>query len=86
LAEKLRPVTLAEFVGQPHLTGEDSLLMNSLANGSSGSYIFWGPPGYSSHLMFADSITITEHPVSQVWKDHLGQTGGQANRRDFQGV
>lgn len=48
LAEKLRPGTLAEFVGQPHLTGADSLLMNSLAGGSSGSYIFWGPPGYSA--------------------------------------
>jgi putative ATPase len=45
LAEKLRPITLSEFVGQTHLTGPDSLLMNILETGSTGSVIFWGPPG-----------------------------------------
>jgi putative ATPase len=45
LAERLRPTTLSEFVGQPHLTGLDSVLMNMLASGSVGSMIFWGPPG-----------------------------------------
>ncbi|OBZ68067.1 ATPase WRNIP1 C26H5.02c [Grifola frondosa] len=45
LAERLRPRTLAEFVGQPHLTGPGSLLMHLLESGSTGSIIFWGPPG-----------------------------------------
>ncbi|RDB16668.1 ATPase WRNIP1 C26H5.02c [Hypsizygus marmoreus] len=45
LAERLRPDKLSEFVGQPHLTGPDSLLMKSLAGGAAGSIIFWGPPG-----------------------------------------
>ncbi|TDL21712.1 P-loop containing nucleoside triphosphate hydrolase protein [Rickenella mellea] len=45
LAERLRPRTLADFVGQPHLTGPGSLLMNLIESGSSGSMIFWGPPG-----------------------------------------
>ena len=45
LAERLRPTTLQEFVGQRHLTGSDSVLMNMLAGGSAGSLIFWGPPG-----------------------------------------
>jgi putative ATPase len=45
LAERLRPTTLSEFVGQCHLTGVDSVLMNMLASGSVGSMIFWGPPG-----------------------------------------
>lgn len=48
LAERLRPSTLSEFVGQPHLTGPDSLLMQSISKGSIGSMIFWGPPGYLS--------------------------------------
>ncbi|KAE9401604.1 P-loop containing nucleoside triphosphate hydrolase protein [Gymnopus androsaceus JB14] len=45
LAERLRPSLLAEYVGQAHLTEAGSMLMNSLASGSLGSMIFWGPPG-----------------------------------------
>ncbi|KIJ61352.1 hypothetical protein HYDPIDRAFT_159710 [Hydnomerulius pinastri MD-312] len=45
LAERLRPQSLSEFVGQRHLTGPDSLLMNMLQSGKLGSIIFWGPPG-----------------------------------------
>ncbi|KAL1945874.1 hypothetical protein VTO73DRAFT_1876 [Trametes versicolor] len=44
-AERLRPQTLAEFVGQPHLTGPGSLLRSQLDRGATGSIIFWGPPG-----------------------------------------
>ncbi|KAJ8077110.1 DNA-dependent ATPase mgs1 [Marasmius tenuissimus] len=45
LAERLRPRSLDDFIGHHHLTGPDSLLMKSLAAGSTGSMIFWGPPG-----------------------------------------
>lgn len=49
-AERLRPTSMDEFIGQPHLTGPGSLLMNALATGSAGSCILWGPPGYRSPL------------------------------------
>lgn len=46
LAERLRPQTLDDFVGQSHLTGANSLLRNALTSReSSESAIFWGPPG-----------------------------------------
>ncbi|TBU31574.1 P-loop containing nucleoside triphosphate hydrolase protein [Dichomitus squalens] len=45
LAERLRPRSLDEFVGQPHLTEPGSLLMSHLDRGATGSIIFWGPPG-----------------------------------------
>ncbi len=45
LADKLRPRSLAEVVGQEHLTGEGGALSRMLATGSLGSMIFWGPPG-----------------------------------------
>lgn len=45
LAERLRPKTLAEVVGQGHLTGEDGALTRLINSGSLGSMIFWGPPG-----------------------------------------
>src|SRR5271156_4843546 len=45
LAERLRPMTLAEVSGQEHLTGPDGALTRLLAAPSLGSMIFWGPPG-----------------------------------------
>ncbi|MEM5495247.1 replication-associated recombination protein A [Hoeflea sp. AS16] len=45
LADRLRPATLAEVTGQPHLTGEDGVITRMIASGSLGSMIFWGPPG-----------------------------------------
>jgi putative ATPase len=45
LADRLRPKTLAEVVGQEHLTGPDGALTRMIASGSLGSMIFWGPPG-----------------------------------------
>ncbi|XUY25743.1 replication-associated recombination protein A [Agrobacterium sp. rho-8.1] len=45
LADRLRPTTLAEVTGQPHLTGEEGVLRRMIESGSLGSMIFWGPPG-----------------------------------------
>ena len=45
LAERLRPRTLAEVVGQRHLLGPGRPLTRLLASGRLGSLILWGPPG-----------------------------------------
>jgi putative ATPase len=45
LADRLRPASLAEVTGQPHLTGPDGAITRMIASGSLGSMIFWGPPG-----------------------------------------
>jgi putative ATPase len=45
LADRLRPASLGEVVGQEHLTGEDGALTRMIRSGSLGSMIFWGPPG-----------------------------------------
>src|ERR1700691_1043993 len=45
LAERLRPMTLAEVSGQGHVTGPNGALTRLLAAPSLGSMIFWGPPG-----------------------------------------
>ena len=45
LADRLRPASLADVSGQPHLTGEDGVLRRMIDSGSLGSMIFWGPPG-----------------------------------------
>src|SRR6201987_2576329 len=45
LADKLRPDTLSDVVGQDHLLGPDGALTRMLETRSLGSLIFWGPPG-----------------------------------------
>jgi putative ATPase len=45
LAERLRPATLDELVGQRHLTGKGSILRTAIDNGKIPSMILWGPPG-----------------------------------------
>ena len=45
LAERLRPKTLGEFLGQNKIMGPQSLLRKSLENDCVPSMIFWGPPG-----------------------------------------
>ena len=45
LAERMRPATLAEFVGQEHLLGPGKLLPGMLNAGKLRSLILWGPPG-----------------------------------------
>jgi putative ATPase len=45
LADRLRPRTLAEVIGQEHLLGEGGTISAMLARGSLSSLILWGPPG-----------------------------------------
>jgi putative ATPase len=45
LAARMRPRSLAEFVGQDHLVGERGPLRRSIARGHLASLLLWGPPG-----------------------------------------
>lgn len=45
LAEKLRPKTLTDVLGQEHLTGEKGTIRKMIENNTLNSLIFWGPPG-----------------------------------------
>lgn len=45
LAERLRPTSLDQYIGQEHLVGENAVLRRSIESGRIHSMIFWGPPG-----------------------------------------
>ena len=45
LAERLRPSTLDDYIGQHHLVGEGCVLRNMIDTGRVSSFILWGPPG-----------------------------------------
>ena len=45
LAERLRPTSLADYIGQKHIIGENAVLRRAIEMGRVPSIIFWGPPG-----------------------------------------
>ena len=45
LAERLRPQTLDDYIGQKHLVGENAILRQMIESGRIASFILWGPPG-----------------------------------------
>ena len=45
LAERLRPKTLDDYIGQRHLVGEGAVLRRMIDSGRISSFILWGPPG-----------------------------------------
>ncbi len=45
LAERLRPRTLDDYIGQTHLTGPDGIIRRMIDCGQVASFILWGPPG-----------------------------------------
>jgi putative ATPase len=45
LADRMRPKTLDEYIGQEHLVGENAILRKAIESGNIPSFILWGPPG-----------------------------------------
>ena len=45
LAERLRPTSLDNYLGQKHLVGENAVLRKMIESGNIASFILWGPPG-----------------------------------------
>ena len=45
LAERLRPTSLDDYIGQQHLVGPGAVLRQMIDSGRIASFILWGPPG-----------------------------------------
>ncbi|ASY45327.1 MAG: replication-associated recombination protein A [Pseudomonadota bacterium] len=70
LADRLRPRTLAEVVGQEHLTGPDGAIGRMVAAGRLSSIILWGPPGTgktTTARLLADAVGMRFEPISAVF-------------------
>ena len=60
LAERMRPHTLADYVGQKHLVGEGAVLRKMIDAGRISSFILWGPPGVGKTTL-AQIVAQTLH-------------------------
>jgi len=70
LADRLRPATLSEVVGQDHLVGDDGALTRAIESGSIGSLLLWGPPGTGKTTiarLLADSVDMHFEQVSAIF-------------------
>ena len=70
LADRLRPRTLAEVIGQEHLTGPEGAIGRMVAAGRLSSMILWGPPGTgktSTARLLADAVGMRFMPISAVF-------------------
>jgi putative ATPase len=70
LADRLRPTSLSDVVGQDHLVGPDGALTRLLHSGSLGSLVFWGPPGTGKTTvgrLLADETNLHFEQISAVF-------------------
>lgn len=69
LAERLRPTTLDNYIGQKHLVGKGAVLRNMIEAGRVTSFILWGPPGVGKTtlaLIIANRLKVPFYTLSAV--------------------
>ena len=69
LAERMRPKTLDNYLGQTHIVGPDAVLRNAADAGALPSMILWGPPGVGKTTLariLADKVGLPFHQLSAI--------------------
>jgi putative ATPase len=69
LAERLRPKTLDDYIGQSHLVGKGNIIRRMMESGNISSFILWGPPGVGKTTLariLANELKRPFHTLSAV--------------------
>lgn len=72
LAERLRPKSLDEYIGQKHLVGEGCILRKMIESGQISSFILWGPPGVGKTTLAKIIATHVQAPFYTLSAVHSG--------------
>lgn len=88
LAERMRPRTLVDYVGQPHLVGPGAVLRRAVEQGRLPSFILWGPPGVGKTTLariLAKQLEIPFYSLSAINSGvkEVRDTILQAQRQQF---
>ena len=78
LAERMRPKTLDEYIGQKHLVGEGAILRQMIESGNIASFILWGPPGVGKTTL----ARIIAHQLQRPFYTLSAVTSGVKEVRD----
>ena len=72
LAERLRPKSLDDYIGQSHLVGNDCILRRMIDTGNVSSFILWGPPGVGKTTLARIIANTTKSPFYTLSAVHSG--------------
>ena len=78
LAERLRPKTLDDYIGQKHLVGQGAILRQMIESGNIASFILWGPPGVGKTTL----ARIIAHQLQRPFYTLSAVTSGVKEVRD----
>lgn len=78
LAERMRPMSLSDYIGQKHLVGEGAVLRRMIESGHVSSFILWGPPGVGKTTL----ASIIAHQLQTPFYTLSAVTSGVKDVRD----